>query len=170
MPRSQDLPKERLREKTNTKLSKNQNFSANVLKKRKRITNIDHSEGFMKIYIAQQTKQQSKNANLCLNEYARTFSSHKSSKEHRNKSYDYEDNNKYTQKTKFQKESASNLNHKLFHENFIQDPLNVFYKPIGTINIRKQDKISKGTKFTKYPKIFLKKYEKSWSRSHKTNI
>ena len=55
-----------------------------------------------------------------------------SSKEHHNKSYDYENNNKYMQKPKIQKKSArgkcqSHLNHKRFSENFIYDTLNVFW-------------------------------------------
>ena len=57
---------------------------------------------------------------------------------HHNKSYDYE-NNKKQAKTKNSAENCekcrSHLNHKLFSENFISDPLNLFSKPMGAINI-----------------------------------
>ena len=33
-------------------------------------------------------------------------------------------------------ECRSHLNHKLFSEIFISDPLKIFSKPLGTINIR----------------------------------
>ena len=60
-------------------------------------------------------------------------------KEHTNKSYDYENNNKYMQKPKIQKTARrkcrSHLNHKRFSENFIFDPLDVCFKPMRTINI-----------------------------------
>ena len=76
---------------------------------------------------------------LYLNEKARMFVSHKSSTGQRYKSYDYENNNKYVQKPKIQQKSArkcrSHLNHRHLSENFIYDPLEIFAKPIGTINI-----------------------------------
>ena len=48
-----------------------------------------------------------KSAKLCLHEKERIFVNHKSSKEHHNKSYDYENNNQENeQKQKIQKKSA----------------------------------------------------------------
>ena len=51
-----------------------------------------------------------------------------------------ENNNKDRQQPKIQLKSArrkcqSNLNHNIFSENFIYDPLNVFPKPMSTISI-----------------------------------
>ena len=46
---------------------------------------------------------------------------------------------KNRQKLKIQNSSRkcrSQLNHKLFSENFIFDPFKIFAKPLGTINIR----------------------------------
>ena len=59
---------------------------------------------------------------------------------HHNKSYDYETNNENMQKPKIQWKSArrkrrKHLKHQRFSENFISDPLNVFSKPMGAINI-----------------------------------
>ena len=63
------------------------------------------------------------------------FVNQKSSKEDHNKSYDYE-NNKFIQKPKIQKSPRRKcrrpLNHKSFSENFIYDPLDVFYEPTGS--------------------------------------
>ena len=52
---------------------------------------------------------------------------------------DYESNNKYSQNPKVKEKSArrkcrGHLNHMLFSENIIHDPLTVFYKPAGAIN------------------------------------
>ena len=58
---------------------------------------------------------------------------HNSSIIYNNKSYDYENNNKYVQKPK---NSWSHLNHRLFPENLIYDLLNVLAKPMGTIVFR----------------------------------
>ena len=69
------------------------------------------------------------------------FVSHRTPAGQNNKSYDYENNNKYMQKRKIQQKSArrkcrSHLNHKHFSDNFICDPLHAFYNPIGAINIK----------------------------------
>ena len=65
---------------------------------------------------------------------------HGSSIRHHNKSYGFENNNKYRQKPKIQKKSARrnclrHLNHKLFSENFPCDPLNVCSKQMRTLSI-----------------------------------
>ena len=61
---------------------------------------------------------------------------------HQNKSYDYGNNNKYSQKEKIQLKSAlrkfrSHLNHKLFSEYFVQGPLKNFSKPMADIYMRR---------------------------------
>ena len=60
---------------------------------------------------------------------------------HHNKSYDFENNDKYRQRSKkfsrnAKRKCRSHLNHNLFYKNFIYDPLDVFIKPMGTINIK----------------------------------
>ena len=77
------------------------------------------------------------------------------------------ENSKYRQNPKIQLKSArrkslSHLNRKLFSENFCYDPMNFFSQTMGTMNKRKFNKLSNGTKTTKKnPKTFLKKYEKA---------
>ena len=60
---------------------------------------------------------------------------------HHDTSFDNENNSKNKEKRKLQVESARRkcrriLNHKVFPEDFIYDPLNIFSKPMGKINIR----------------------------------
>ena len=80
---------------------------------------------------------------------------------------DNENNKKIRQKLKFSKKSArrkcrKNFNHKLFSENFIYDPLNLFPKPMELSVIGYCDKISKESKNkNKYPKTKKKQYMKS---------
>ena len=59
---------------------------------------------------------------------------------HHNESYNYENNNKYMQKSKIQLKSArrkcrSHLDHKSFSENLVYDALVIFYETMGSINI-----------------------------------
>ena len=54
---------------------------------------------------------------------------------------DYENNNKISQNPKIQEKSArrkcrGHLNLKFFSEHIIYDPLTVFFKPTGAINIK----------------------------------
>ena len=63
---------------------------------------------------------------------------------------DHENNIKYRQKRKIKKKSArrkfrSNLNRKLYSENFIYDPLNVFPKPTEP---KKKKKVSQNLKIS----------------------
>ena len=63
-----------------------------------------------------------------------------SSIRHQNKSYDYDNNKRSRQKPKNQwkstRKSQSHLNYKLLREQLIYDPLKLFSKPMGTIDIR----------------------------------
>ena len=57
----------------------------------------------------------------------------------RNKSYDYENNEKHRQKPKkssrcLRRECRSHLNQNLASENFIYDLSDIFFKPMGTAN------------------------------------
>ena len=78
-------------------------------------------------------------AKLCLNRKLRVSFIPKTSIRHHNKSYDYENNNKSSQKPGRQLKSAtkcrSHVNHKLFSEIFIYCPLKVLSKPLATINV-----------------------------------
>ena len=60
----------------------------------------------------------------------------KSSIRHHNKSYEYENNRQKPKIQKSARKCRSQLNRKIFSENFIFDPFKVFSKPLGTINIR----------------------------------
>ena len=75
------------------------------------------------------TGRQKKYAKFCLNEKTRMFVNHRSITGHHNKSYDYENNNKYMQKPKIQYRSPrkcqSHLNQTRFSELFIYDSLDV---------------------------------------------
>ena len=56
-----------------------------------------------------------------------------------NNSYDYENHNKYRQNQTLSRkvgEEKVDLNNKLFSENWIYNPMNVFSKPMETSNIR----------------------------------
>ena len=55
--------------------------------------------------------------------------------------FNYENNNKYSQSPKIQakslrREFRGHLNHKLFSENIVYDPLTVSSKPTGAIDIK----------------------------------
>ena len=77
---------------------------------------------------------------LCLNGNRMLFFVNQLSIRHHNKSYNYEHNTKYRQNSEpYQKtvrrKCQSHLIHKLFYVKFIQDSINVFFKPMGTINV-----------------------------------
>ena len=80
-----------------------------------------------------------KKTNLRLNGKTRMFIITMPSMRRHNRCYDYENNNKYSQKPKkaeMREESFTAKYTYLFSKNFIYDPLNVFYKPMGTIDNR----------------------------------
>ena len=68
------------------------------------------------------------------------FVIHRSSTRNHNKSYGFENNNKYRQKPKTQEKRSrrnclSHLNNKLFNENILYDALNVCSKQTRTVSI-----------------------------------
>ena len=74
-----------------------------------------------------------KYATLCLDGKRMLFVVDQSSIIHQNKSYDYENNNKYRQKSKILLKSARR---QCQSENFTYDHLKVFFEPLRTINNR----------------------------------
>ena len=87
-------------------------------------------------------------ATLHLNGKKRLFVAEQSAIKHRNKSYEYQNNDKYRQKPKIHWKSArrkcrSLLVQKLFSESFIHDFLNVFCETMGSIHFKIKRKDSK---------------------------